>query len=404
VSSGVGGGFGSPQLTTGRQSQLTKIQFTTPLSASVVAGLRVNMIVRTSTGWTGFIKAWDPNGAWLTVDTWVQVLIGTSPVYVGFDPRAQAATPTGPAVSTMTLYINANQTIYGENTIVRHPAGAYCLFGYACGAEAKEVVLVNDAKPFVRGGGTCVTGRPCTPNEYVPFSDSPRDVGYLFGAGGQYPIAGSIAIWGGQQDKGIIVGEGQYAGVLIAPFGDFPMGDGFMSQQLTGNCYSAKNPAIQDYTFRVDCRTGAVEQGGQGPNVGTTRGSIAYQGPPGTNELTTDGATPGATGVNRPIAIPPNSSVSLTMQLQMSNTGDSARHLEWKVFCQWTRTGTAAPVVVPNALPGNVLEFVSPSNSAQYPIACGVDTTNGYGSIVIGNQSTTRANWVGAYTATVSPL
>jgi hypothetical protein len=394
--------FGATPVYSGSLVQLTKVNFTAPLSASAVQAMRVNMFVRMSTGWTGFLKAWDPAGNWLTVDAWVNATIGT-PVYVGYSPLPSAFTPIGTPATTATMVLNANQQLYGENDILTMPAGVYCLFGYACGMEGKELTMINNGKPFVRGGGACPQGQEstCTTNEYTPFNDSPRNVGMLLGAGGPYATSAMYAVYGGPVDKSFVAGEGQYAGFLVSPYGDFPIGAGFMSQQATGVAFAAKNPTVQDYTFQVDARTGTIQQGGQGTAVSTIRGTLSLQTSSNSVvQLTKDGATPASNGSNLPVFIPPSSSVDLVARLQISNSADSGRQLTYEIECLYRRVGSAAPTVAQSADTPKLPNV----GTSGYNQACGVDPTNSYGEIVVTQTTGLQANYIASYTATVGPL
>ena len=239
---------------TGIPSQDTQINFASPLAPSVVAALKPNMFVRTSTGWTGFVTTWDPAGAWLKVDAWVALVnpgVGNgTTAYVGYNPLAPWTSPTGAPGTSMTLYINAMQNTYGINGILNHVAGSYCLFGFGCSAEYMEVGTANNVMPFTR-------------SEYNWFSDQPRDVVQLLGAGGRWPISSVIAIQGANTDKGITVTEGQYAAILVQPVGNYGLGDGYMSQQTKNNAFSIKHNG-PGYIYQVDAAYGTINQGAQG--------------------------------------------------------------------------------------------------------------------------------------------
>ncbi|CAP55550.1 conserved hypothetical protein [Gluconacetobacter diazotrophicus PA1 5] len=216
----------------------TVITMANPLSGEQVARLRRNMFVQTSTGWSAFVTSWDPDGRWVAVDAWCNIVVAPLTVsYVGYDPRALNIDPDGRRVGSLTLTIGANNSGYGANSIVEMPRSVYCLFGVSCQVEGSEMTLINNGRPFSR-------------DEFKWFSDSPRNVGMLVGAQGPYGNSVGYAVAGGRWDKGFIASEGQYAGFLVAPFGDYGMGDGFMSQQIQGNAFSVRHRG--GYVYRVD--------------------------------------------------------------------------------------------------------------------------------------------------------
>jgi hypothetical protein len=385
---------GARQLT-GINSVATKIQFTVPLSTQQVAALRVNMFVRTGTGWTGFVKSWDPNGAWVTVDTWVSIVnpgVGNgSTAFVGYNPLANWTAPTGALLANVVLYINAMQNTYGINGILNHNPGGYCLFGFGCSAEYLEFGTANNIMPFVRN------------NEYDWASDQPRDVGALLGSGGTYTTSAGIVIAGANVDKGFVVSDSQYAAFLAQPHSQLsqnhPYGDGFMSQQTSADAFSIKH-AGAGYIYQVDALSGTVQQGQQGTSVSTVRGTVSLQSTStSTQVLTRDGALPATNGVNLPISIPPQSLVNLVAELTLSDATAGAVD-DMQIRCIYKRIGTAAPTVVGSA---SVQEVPSTPN-ANYANACSVDGTNSYGEIVVSKTTSGAVNWIASFTATVSPL
>jgi hypothetical protein len=237
-----------------RKAVATIIALSKPLSVHQLSRLRRNMFVQTSTGWSAVLTSWDPKGRWVAIDAWCNIIVGPSTVaYVGYDPRALNVDPEGGKVGSLTLTIGANNNGYGGNSIVEMPKDVYCLFGVSCQVEGDEITLLNNGRPFVR-------------NEFRWFGDSPRNIGVLVGSQGPYGNSAGYAVAGGRWDKGFVASEGQYAGFLVAPFGDYGMGDGFMSQQTHGNAFSIRNSG--GYVYTVDSDGNLV-----------TRGSVTSSGP-----------------------------------------------------------------------------------------------------------------------------
>ncbi len=381
--------FGAAPLYTGAPSQQTKLLFTTALTPPQIAALQVNTFVQLSTGWTGLVKAWDPAGTWITVDTWASIIVSGTTAYVGYDPRALNIAPTGALQTSLTVTIGANNSGYGKNFIMTMPSGVYCLFGNGCQMEGIEGTMVNNGRGFVRT------------NEYNWFQDNPRNIGMLLGASGLYGNSTGYAVAGGQFDKSFVAGEGQLAGFLAEPFGDYAMGAGFMSHQVTGVAFAAKNATLKDYTYQVDAPTGTVQQGGQGPLVSTVRGTVAVQSSGGNIlDLTKDGTAAAATGSNLPVFIPPSSSVDLVARLQASNAGDGNRQITLEVECVYSRVGSAAPTLTGAAISPKIS---IPAASNSYTEACDVDGTNSYGKLRVQQTTGTVTNWIASYTATINP-
>jgi hypothetical protein len=269
---------------TGLMAQGTKIVLATPLTSLQVSELAVGITAMTNTLYEGGVTGWDPGGAWVTVDAWVNITLGTGgQIPVGFAP--------GAAVS---VSFNVVPNIYGINVNAYNTSQQALENGNRTGTIGIEAAVANNQGSL-------------TFNEFNAFLTAPRMWGQdngSFSNGGGGAAYEAIGTW---LEPFVVSSATGYAGFTFSGEAGIPGEAAFVTQQNGGTAFEIKpaflggsTPATGQKTWKVDA-TGGETTYGRIANRQSAHAniSIATSTSSGSNNLLT--VTQGAAGAGNDI-------------------------------------------------------------------------------------------------------
>jgi hypothetical protein len=238
-------GLYGTQTPTGLLAQGTKIVLTTPLTPLQVSELAVGITAMTNNLYEGAVTGWDPGGAWVTVDAWVNIGLGTTgQIPVGF-------APTG----ATTVSFNVVPNIYGLNVNAYNTSQQALENGNRTGTIGIEAAVANNQGAI-------------TFSEFNAFLTAPRIWGQdngSFSNGGGGSAYEAIGTW---LEPFVVSAATGYAGFTFSGEAGIPGEAAFVTQQNGGTAFEIKpaflggsTPATGQKTWKVDATGGATTYG-----------------------------------------------------------------------------------------------------------------------------------------------